>query len=120
MLKQLIKVASFTLVLLLSGCSASSYSIKLVDGLPKETYLTFSKGSPVQVGEIYALYHLQQAPASSGGGHGGHGGHGGGGTINLKHEIGKVQIVKIADETHALVKVLSGYVEDGVKAEKVE
>ncbi len=40
--------------------------------------------------------------------------------MSLKHEIGKVQVVKIADETHALVKVLSGYVEDGVKAEKAE
>ena len=91
----------------------------MVDGLPKEIYLTFTKGSPVQVGETYTLYHLQQAPANASG-HGAHGGHGGSGTINFKHEIGKMQVVSIADETHALVKVLSGYVEDGVRAEKAE
>ncbi len=119
-MRQSIIGTAFAFVLFLAGCSSASYSIKVVDGLPKEIYLTFTKGSPVQVGETYTLFHLQQAPASSGGGHGGHGGHGGGGTVNLKHEIGKVQVVKIADETHALVKVLSGYVEDGVKAEKVE
>lgn len=119
-MKQVIIVTSFAFLLFLAGCSSASYSIRVVDGLPKETYLTFSKGSPVQVGDVFMLYHLQPAPASSGGGHGGHGGGGGGGTVNLKHEIGKVQVVKIADETHALVKVLSGYVEDGVKAEKAE
>jgi len=105
----------------LYGCSSSSYSIRVIDGLPKETYLTFSKGSPVNVGDVFVLYHMQQAPAS-GSGHGGHGGHGGGGggPLNLKHEVGRVQVIKIADETHALVKVLSGYAEDGLNAEKVE
>jgi hypothetical protein len=116
MMRQAIIVTAFAFALFLAGCSLASYSIKVVDGLPKEIYLTFTKGSPVQVGDIFTLYHLQQAPANASG----HGGHGGSGTINLKHEIGKVQVVSIADETHALVKVLSGYVEDGVQAEKVE
>lgn len=105
----------------LYGCSSSSYGIRVIDGLPKETYLTFSKGSPVNVGDVFVLYHLQQAPAG-GGSHGGHGGHGGGGggPLNLKHEVGRVQVVSIADETHALVKLLSGYAENGLNAEKVE
>jgi hypothetical protein len=106
---------------ILYGCSSSSYGIRVIDGLPKETYLTFSKGSPVNVGDVFVLYHIQQAPAS-GSGHGGHGGHGGGGggPLNLKHEAGRVQVIKIADETHAVVKILSGIAEDDVQVEKVE
>ncbi|MBI4535648.1 MAG: hypothetical protein HY708_05170 [Ignavibacteriae bacterium] len=103
---------------LLYGCSSSSYGIRVVDGLPKETYLTFSKGSPVNVGDVFILYHMQQASAS-GGGHGGHGG-GGGGPLNLKHEVGRVQVVSIADDTHALVRVISGRAEDGLDAERAE
>ena len=105
---------------ILYGCS-SSYGIRIIDGLRKETYLTFSKGSPVNVGDVFMLYHMRQAPAS-GSGHGGHGGHGGGGggPLNLKHEVGRVQVIKIADETHALVKVISGYAEDGLNAEKLD
>lgn len=105
-------------MLLLSGCSPPSYGIRVIDGLPKETYLTFSKGSPINVGDVFVLYHIQQAPASSSG-HGGHGG-GGGGPLNLRHGVGRVQVIKIADETHALVKILSGTAEDGVQVEKVE
>lgn len=121
-MKQSILITALVLQLVfLLACGSPSYSIRVVDGLPKETYLTFSKGTQVNVGDVFVLFHLQQAPSSSGGHGGGHGGHGGGGgTINLKHEIGKVQVVTIADETHALVKVLSGYAEDGVKAEKVQ
>jgi hypothetical protein len=120
-MKQAIIATAFALLLLASGCSSSSYGIRVIDGLPKETYLTFSKGSMVSVGDVFVLYHIQQAPAS-GGGHGGHGGHGGAGSgpLNLKHEVGKVQVIRIADETHALVKILSGIAEDDVQAEKVE
>ena len=103
------------------GCSPSSYGIRVIDGLPKETHLTFSKRSPVNVGDVFVLYRIQQAPAS-GGGHGGHGGHGGGGggPLNLRYEVGRVQVIKIADETHALIKILSGTPEEGVQVEKVE
>jgi hypothetical protein len=107
-----------TTVIVLYGCSSTSYGIRVVEGLPKETYLTFSKGSPAGVGDVFILYHIQQPPAS-GGGHGGHGG-AGSGSLNLKHEVGRVQVIKIADETHALIKILSGIAEDGVQVEKVE
>lgn len=117
-MKQVCFALPVILLLLFSGCSSSSYGIRVINGLPKETYLTFSKGSPVNVGDVFVLYHIQQAPAS-GSGHGGHGG-GGGGPLNLKHEVGRVQIVSISDETHALVKILSGIAEDGVQVEKVE
>jgi hypothetical protein len=103
------------------GCGMSSYGIHVIDGLPKEIYLTFSKGSPVNVGDVFVLYHIQQAPASHGG-HGSHGGLGAGGSerVNVKHEVGKVQVVSIADDTHARVTVLSGHAEDGLHVEKAE
>lgn len=106
-------------LLLFSGCSSSSYGIRVIDGVPKEVYLTFSKGTDVKVGDTFVLYRVQQAPSTSSQ-HGGHGGHSGGGPLNFKQEVGKVQVVKIADETHALVKVLNGYVADGLNVEKVE
>jgi len=104
---------------ILFGCSSSSYGIRLIDGAPREIYLTFSKGTDVKVGEIFTLYRIQQPPSGSGQ-HAGHGGHGGGGRLNFRQEVGKVQVLSIADETHALVRVLSGYAEDGLAAEKVE
>ncbi len=107
------------MALFLLSCGSSSYGIRVVDGLPKETYVTFSKGSGVQVGEVFILYRMQQPPVSSGS-HAGHGGHGSGGELNLKEEVGRVQVVKIVDETHALVKVLSGNAEDGLKVEKAD
>jgi hypothetical protein len=100
------------------GCGMSSYGIHVIDGLHKEIYLNFSKGSPVNVGDVFVLYRIQQTPAS-GGGHGGHGG-AGSRSVNLKLEAGKVQVVSIADDTHARVTVLSGHAEDGLHAEKAE
>jgi len=116
-MKQLWFALIVVLMLASTGCGSISYGIHVVDGLPKETYLTFSKGSPVSVGDVFVLYRIQEAP-SSGGGHGGHSGHGVGGSAKMKHEVGRVQVIKMADETHALVKILSGYAEDGLKAEK--
>lgn len=96
------------------GCS-SSFTIQVIDGLPKEVYLKFDKGADVKVGDVFVLYRVL---TPSGGG-GSHGAHGAGGPMNLKQEIGRVQVVQIADETHALVKILSGIVEDGLTAEKM-
>ena len=103
-------------LILFSGCSPSSYSIRVIDGAPKEVYLTFSKGTDVKVGDVFLLYRMQPPPENGGG----HSHHGGGGQLNLKQEVGRVHVVSIADETHALVKVLSGYAENGLNAEKVE
>lgn len=98
------------------GCSSSSYGIQVVNGAPKEVYLTFSKGADVKVGEVFLLYRMELPPAGAGG----HNHHGGGGPLNLKQEVGRVQVVSIVDETHALVKVLSGHAEDGLNADKIE
>lgn len=108
----------FVLALLSIGC-ASSFGIQVVPGLPEEMYLTYSRGANVQVGEVYALFHVERA--SSGMSGGGHAGHGGGSTGQTsRHEMGRVQVVKITDETHALVKVLSGVVQEGLVVERAD
>jgi len=97
----------------LAGCS-SSYTIQVIDGMPNEVYLKFDKGADVKVGDIFVLYRMMPAP--SGGSHAGH--QGSSGPMNLKVGIGRVQVVRIVDEFHAEVKILSGRVENGVSAEK--
>lgn len=101
------------LLLVVTGCS-STYTLRVVDEQAQEIYLTFSKGAKVQVGDILDVYRTAVVQAS-GGGH-----HGGGGENVVKEVVGKVQVVEIVDEQHALVKVLSGRVEDGLRAEKVK
>lgn len=101
------------------GCGSSSYSIHILDSTPAEVYLTYAKGASVKIGDTFALYHVENQP-SSGEGWGSHAGHGGSGPTRHKVEDGRVQVVSIADETHALVKVLSGNVHEGMAAEKVE
>lgn len=99
------------------GCASSSYSIHVIDGLSREVYLTFSKGADVKVDDVFVLYHDQMAPSNTTGG-GGHAGHGGGGSSMVRHTIGRVQVIRLVDENHALVKVLSGEIEEGVHAAK--
>ena len=78
--------------------------------------MTFSKGTEVKVGDVFVMYRIQSPPRNGGG----HSHHGGGGTLNLREEVGRVQVVSIADDTHALVKLLLGQAEDGLDAEEVE
>lgn len=101
-------------VALLSGC-ASSYEVRVIEGSPKEVYLTFSKGADVKVGDIFILYRTSVVHSAGGGHHGS-----GGGEHTVKEVAGKVQVVEIVDEQHASVKILSGRVEDGLSAEKVK
>ena len=110
------------LFLILSGCS-TSYRIQVIDGLPREIYLTYSKGTDVKVGDIFALYEVHR-PQSSGSmeGHGGHGGHGSQGGESqpiMKHERATVLVVRIVDEVHAAVRVLSGEAAEGLEVEKL-
>jgi hypothetical protein len=108
------------LFLMISGC-ATSYRIQVVDGLPQEVYLNYTKGADVKVGDMFVLYEVHRPqPSSVPQGHGGHGGHGGGGQPAMKHEKAMVQITSIVDEVHAAVKVLTGQVEDGLEAEKLK
>jgi hypothetical protein len=105
----------------LMGCSSSSSTIHVIDGLPKEVYLTVPNGAKLNVGDTYIVFHMQQTEGSSSGigGHAGHAGHGGGAEPrSIRHVLGKVEVIRIADATNAEVKVLSGEVMDGVLAEK--
>ncbi len=113
-MKQLAWIAVLVSVLGIIGCS-SSYTIQVIDGLPKEVYLKFDKGADVKVGDIFVLYRMLPPPR----GGSSHGAHGAGGPMNLKQEIGRVQVAQIVDELHASVKILSGVVQDGVTAEKL-
>ncbi|MDP2884727.1 MAG: hypothetical protein Q8P51_06875 [Ignavibacteria bacterium] len=105
------------LFLILSGCS-TSYRIQVIDGLPKEVYLNYTKGADVKVGDIFVLYEVHRPQPSSA--HQGHGGHGGGSQPIMKHEKAMVQVIRVVDELHAAVKVLSGQVEDGLEAERLK
>jgi hypothetical protein len=107
----------FATAVIFYGCASSASSIHVVDGLSREVFLTFSKGTDVRVHDVFVVYHVQVSPRSATGG-GGHAGHGGGGAVNLRHTIGRVQVIELVDERHALVKVLSGQVEEGALAEK--
>ena len=104
--------------LFLTGCT-THYGIQVIQGLPEEIYLTFDAGSQVQIGDVFILYHVQQALGGSGGG-GGHSGHGGGKVSVVRHEVGRVQVVRLADATHAQMKVLSGTVSEGLTIEKAQ
>ncbi len=118
MTKQLCKSLGLAgLFLILSGCG-TSYRIQVIDGLPKEVFLNYSKGADVKVGDIFVLYEVHHPQSSSA--HQGHAGHSGGGQPAMKHEKAVVEVIRIVDEVHAAVKVLSGEVEDGLEAEKLK
>jgi hypothetical protein len=121
--KHILSLGVSGLFLILSGCG-TSYRIQVIDGLPKEVYLNYSKGADVKVGDMFRLYEVHR-PGPSGasqayGGHSGHGGQGGGSQPAMKHEKAIVQVIRIVDEVHAAVKVLSGEVVDGLEAEKLK
>ncbi|MEW6061135.1 MAG: hypothetical protein AB1600_04250 [Bacteroidota bacterium] len=103
--------------LLLTGCSGSSYHLKVVDAASGEVFLTFSKGSTVQVGDVFVLYAMGQSHGSGGGGHHDHGG---GGNSQMPEIIGYVKVTEIFDQTHGKVEVLSGRVDERAVVERVD
>ena len=101
----------------IAGCSGSSYSIHVIEGMTRDTFRAFSKGADVKVGEIFSVYQVQTPPEGPNGA-GGHARHGRGSSMpSLRHTIGRVQVVELVDETHARVKVLSGHVDEGALAQ---
>ena len=79
---RLVIVATFAAFTLM-GCSSSSGTIHVIDGLTKEIYLTVPSGTKVNPGDTYVLIHTEQTTGSMDamaghGGHEGHAGHGGG------------------------------------------
>ncbi len=120
-MNMLLKISILLLSFVLFGCS-SSYTLHVIDGLPKQVYLTFDKGTEVKVGDVFVLYRMEQVHQSNEqhGGHGGHGGSSSSGVARIKQEVGRVEVVGITHETRATVKILSGNVEDGLSAEKTD
>lgn len=114
-MKRLTKLVVVFVSVSILGCS-SSYTIQVIDGLPREVYIKFDKGADVNIGDIFILYRMQQPP--SGGSHSGH--HGSAGPLNLKQEVGRVQVTRIMDDMRAQAKVVSGKVEEGFTAEKLK
>lgn len=119
--KHILSLGTIVMLLTLTGCG-TSYRIQVIEGLPKEVYLNYSKGANVKVGDLFRLYEVHRPEASGASqGHGGHGGHGGGmSQPAMKHEKAIVQVISIVDEVHAAVKILSGEVQDGLEAEKLK
>ena len=114
-MKWLIKLAVVFVSVSIVGCS-SSYTIQVIDGLPREVYIKFDKGVDVNIGDMFILYRMQ--PPSSGGSHSGH--HGSAAPLNLKQEVGRVRVTRIMDDMRAEVKVISGNVEEGFTVEKLK
>ena len=94
------------LLALLSGCS-SAYQVEVVDG---EALLEFSKGDAVKVGDMFVLYASSQAPPSKRRTP----------RKRIRTNVCRVRVTKLPDDTHALVVVVEGKIEPGLKAEKIE
>ena len=106
------RFAAFYFLAIIVGCS-SSYTVEVEEGLPNRVYLNFDKGTSVKVGDQFALYQYHQA-SPSGSGHA----HGGGGSSTLRHDVGRVRVVRIVNEIQAEVVVISGRAEAGLLIEE--
>ncbi len=109
---------SFLVVLsamVLSACSNTAYSVRVVNKETEEIYITYGKGADLKVGDVFAIYRLSVVE----GGGGGHN-HGGSSQHIQKELIGSVRVTQIVDKQTAAVKITAGNVEDGLVAEKVQ
>jgi hypothetical protein len=92
--------------LLLSGCS-SAYRLEIIEST---TYLEFSKGDEIKVGDVFVLYKFSKVPAS--------------GRYappkEVRKNVGRIRVTEIADDIHALVALLEGDLEPGLKVEKLK
>jgi hypothetical protein len=103
-----------------AGC-ASTYTIRTSEDSPNDVFLVFSKSANVKPGNKFVVYRTRTMSSTNtnAGGHQHGSGHGGG-SHTMREDIGKVEIVEVLDETHARVKVLSGTIENGAHADKLE
>lgn len=105
--------------LILSGCS-SSYRIQVVEGLPREVYLNYSRDAIVRVGDLFLLYEVHRPEPTSANqnhsSHSSHSDHGGGIQPPRRQEKALVEVIRIVDEGRATVRILSGEVADGMEA----
>ena len=103
----ILTLSTLLLVMLSFGCS-SAYKIERIED---QWYLEFSKGDDVKVGDIFVLYTRTAVYRKLGR------------PTPLKYKktiVARVQVAKIADEKHAVVTVLEGQIEQGLKAERIQ
>jgi hypothetical protein len=92
-------------------CSCGvSYDIAHVEQRNDQVYLTFAKGTPVSEGEMFRIFGSVGSSDSS---------------VYFSHGrprkiLGRVKIVRIVDDSRALVHVIEGTVTGAVIAEKTE
>lgn len=110
-MKNLIWLGTVFITMTFTGCGYSHYAIRTTDG--QHIYLNYEEGTDVRVGDVYVLYQI--IPIQSGIGHGGHGAHRG----TQKRELGRVRVIRIADETRAEVEVIFGTLEEGIQIERL-
>lgn len=120
MIKQLTLISAI-LLLFVAGCAPTTYTIRMNEDSPTDVFLVFSKRANAEPGNKFVVYRTvtMSSPNTSAGGHQHGGGHGGG-SHTMREEIGKVEIIEVLDETYARVKVLSGIIENGAHAQKLE
>ncbi len=115
--------ALFSAILLffVAGCAPTTYTIRTNDDSPNDVFLVFSKSANAKSGNKFVVYRTltMSSPNTSAGGHQ-HGGGQGDGSHTMREEIGKVEIIEVLDKTYARVKVLSGTIENGAHAQKLE
>jgi hypothetical protein len=120
MIKQFALVST-TLLLFVAGCASTTYTIRTNEDSPNDIFLVFSKRANAEPGNKFVVYRTRtmSAPNTNSGGHQHGGGHGGG-SHTMREEIGKVEIIEVLGETYARVKVLSGTIENGAHAQKLD
>lgn len=114
-MKLLLSVLTVSSAMVLSACSSTAYSVRVVNKETEEIFLTYGKAAEVKVGDVFAIYKLSVVNGS-GGAHN----HGGSSQHIQKEFIGAVGVTHIVDERTAAVKITAGNVEDGLIAEKVQ
>jgi hypothetical protein len=120
MIKQFALISAIFL-LFVAGCAPTTYTIRTNEDSPSDVFLVFSKSANAKPGNKFVVYRTLTMSSSntSGGGHQHGSGHGGG-SHTMREDIGKVEIIEMLDETYARVKVLSGTIENGAHAQKLE
>jgi hypothetical protein len=107
---------SVVVLLGLSGCGAS-FALRVVDERAGEIYISYSKGTAITVGDMFAVYQtVVHSGGSSSGGHQ----HESSGGHSSREMVATVKVIAIIDETLAQAEVISGKVRDGLSVEKIK
>ncbi|MFZ1081665.1 MAG: hypothetical protein WAO19_07045 [Candidatus Kryptoniota bacterium] len=101
---------SFALCLFFLCSCGGSYDIVHVEQRNDGAYLTFPQGTPVTEGEVFRIFASMGSSDSS---------------VYFSHGrprkiLGRVKVVKVEDDSQAIVQIIEGTVTGGVIAEKAE